>query len=60
MRKERNIRNILVFSLCILVIFMGVGFSYMQQQLNVKGTANIEDATWDIQTKYMGQQERLQ
>lgn len=48
MRRERNIRNIIIFSLFTLVIFMGVGFAYMTQQLNVNGVANIDDASWDI------------
>lgn len=48
MSKQRNVRTGIIFGLCALVLCMGVGFAYMSQTLNINGTVNVEDASWDV------------
>ena len=47
---ERKSKNIVIIALCITLIFMGVGFSLLSQQLTINGSASV-DATsdWDVE-----------
>ena len=46
---ESKSKNIVIVALCITLIFMGVGFSYLSQTLTINGTASVDsDASWDV------------
>lgn len=45
--KDRKKRNIIIGSLCCLLIIMGIGYAVLSQTLNISGTANMR-GTWDI------------
>ena len=45
--RDRKKRNILIGSLCSLLVFMGIGYAVLSQTLNISGTANMK-GTWDI------------
>ena len=47
---ESKSKNIVIVALCITLIFMGVGFSYLSQTLTINGTASVDsNANWDIE-----------
>ncbi len=45
--RDRKKRNIIIGSLCCLLIIMGIGYAVLSQTLNINGTANMR-GTWDI------------
>ena len=45
--RDRKKRNIIIGSLCCLLVFMGIGYAVLSQTLNISGTANMK-GTWDI------------
>ena len=45
--RDRKKRNIIIGSLCSLLVFMGIGYAVLSQTLNISGTANMK-GTWDI------------
>lgn len=45
--RNRKKRNIIIGSLCCLLIIMGIGYAVLSQTLNISGTANMR-GTWDI------------
>ncbi len=45
--KDRKKRNIIIGSLCCLLIIMGIGYAILSQTLNISGIANMK-GTWDI------------
>ena len=45
--RDRKKRNIIIGSLCCLLIIMGIGYAVLSQTLNITGTANMR-GTWDI------------
>ena len=45
--RDRKKRNIIIGSLCCLLIIMGIGYAVLSQTLNISGTANMK-GTWDI------------
>ena len=47
---ERKSKNIVIVALCITLIFMGVGFSLLSQQLTINGSASVDSGSrWDIE-----------
>lgn len=47
---ERKSKNIVIIALCITLIFMGVGFSILSQELTINGSASVDSASrWDIE-----------
>ena len=46
MNKRRK-NNIIIASLCAVVILMGVGYAAFSSQLNITGTSNIT-SNWDV------------
>ena len=45
--RDRKKRNIIIGSLCSLLVFMGIGYAVLSQTLNINGTANMR-GEWDI------------
>ena len=45
---ERKSKNIVIIALCVTLIFMGVGFSALSQQLTITGTATVS-GEWNVQ-----------
>ena len=45
--RDRKKRNIIIGSLCCLLIIMGIGYAILSQTLNISGIANMK-GTWDI------------
>ena len=45
--RDRKKRNIIIGTLCFLLVFMGIGYSILSQTLNISGIANMK-GTWDI------------
>ena len=45
--RNRKKRNIIIGSLCCLLVFMGIGYAVLSQTLNINGTANMR-GEWDI------------
>ncbi len=46
---ERKSKNIVIIALCITLIFMGVGFSILSQELTINGSASVDaNSTWDV------------
>ena len=45
--KDRRKRNIIIGTLCCLLVFMGVGYSLMQQMFEINGTASLT-GKWSI------------
>ena len=45
--RDRKKRNIIIGSLCSLLIIMGIGYAILSQTLNISGIANMK-GTWDI------------
>ena len=39
-----NIKIILI----LLVVCLGIGYSYLNTELNINGTANINNVNWDV------------
>ena len=45
--RDRKKRNIIIDSLCCLIVFMGISYEVLSQTLNINGTANMR-SEWDI------------
>ncbi|MGN1000605.1 MAG: hypothetical protein ACI4OG_01555 [Bacilli bacterium] len=46
---EKKTKNVVIIALCITLIFMGVGFAILSQNLTINTTGSIvSDSTWDI------------
>ena len=45
--RDRKKRNIIIGSLCCLLVFMAVGYALLKQVLNINGTASITGG-WKI------------
>jgi len=45
--RDRRKRNILIGSLCCLLVFMGVGYALLSQNLNLAGNSNLV-GVWDV------------
>ena len=48
MNRNRDTRNVVIAILCVMVVCMGVGFSYLQSSLQITGTANVQASTWNV------------
>ena len=55
--RDRKKRNIIIGSLCCLLVFMGIGYAVLSQTLNISGTANMK-GTWDIKITDMSEASR--
>lgn len=57
--RDRRKRNIIIGTLCCLLVFMGIGYAVLNQVLNITGTASV-NSSWKIlitditQTKLTG------
>ena len=45
-------RNIIIGSLCSLLVFMGIGYAILSQTLNISGTANMQ-GNWSVKITNM-------
>ena len=45
--RDRRKRNIMIGSLCCLLVFMGIGYALLSQTLNINGTATMA-GEWEI------------
>ena len=45
--RDRKKRNIIIGSLCCLLVFMGIGYAILSQVLNINGTATLT-GKWEI------------
>ena len=45
--RDRRKRNIIIGSLCCLLVFMGIGYALLSQVLNINGTATLT-GDWNI------------
>ena len=50
--KDRKKRNIIIGSLCCLLVFMGIGYAILSQTLNISGTANMQ-GNWSVKITNM-------
>ncbi len=50
--RDRKKKNIIIGSLCCLLVFMGIGYATLSQKLTIKGTAKMQ-GTWDIKISSM-------
>lgn len=48
MQKKRFIQNVTIIVLAVAIIVMSVGYAAYITQLEIKGTATIEKASWDV------------
>ncbi len=48
MEKRKDGQIIAIAALAIAIVFMSVGFAVFAQNLNINGTATVEQAKWDI------------
>ena len=48
MEKRKDGQIVAIAALAIAIIFMSVGFAVFTQNLNINGTATVEEAKWDI------------
>ena len=40
--RDRKKRNIIIGSLCCLLVFMGIGYAILSQTLNISGIVNMK------------------
>ena len=46
---EKKTKNVVIIALCVTLIFMGVGFAALSQNINIKATGTVSGKTaWDI------------
>lgn len=46
---EKKTKNVVIVALCLTLIFMGVGFAALSQNINIKATGTVSGKTaWDI------------
>ena len=50
--RDRKKRNIIIGSLCCLLVFMGIGYAILSQTLNISGTANMK-GNWNVKITNM-------
>ena len=50
--RDRKKRNIIIGSLCCLLVFMGIGYAILSQTLNISGTANMQ-GNWSVKITNM-------
>ncbi len=50
--RDRKKRNIIIGSLCCLLVFMGIGYAILSQTLNISGTANMQ-GNWNVKITNM-------
>lgn len=46
MRKKKN-KNIIIGLLCVMLVFMGIGYALISQNLTIKGIGNVK-GKWDV------------
>ena len=50
--RDRKKRNIIIGSLCCLLVFMGIGYAILSQTLNISGIANMK-GNWNVRITNM-------
>ena len=50
--RDRKKRNIIIGSLCCLLVFMGIGYAILSQTLNISGIANMK-GDWNVRITNM-------
>ena len=50
--RDRKKRNIIIGSLCSLLVFMGIGYAILSQTLNISGIANMK-GNWNVKITNM-------
>ena len=50
--RDRKKRNIIIGSLCSLLVFMGIGYAILSQTLNISGIANMR-GNWNVKITNM-------
>lgn len=46
---EKKTKNVVIIALCLTLIFMGVGFAALSQNINIKATGTVSGKTaWDV------------
>ena len=50
--RDRKKRNIIIGSLCCLLVFMGIGYAILSQTLNISGVANMK-GDWNVKITNM-------
>ncbi len=50
--RDRKKRNIIIGSLCCLLVFMGIGYAILSQTLNISGIANMR-GNWNVKITNM-------
>ena len=50
--RDRKKRNIIIGSLCCLLVFMGIGYAILSQTLNISGIANMK-GNWNVKITNM-------
>ena len=50
--RDRKKRNIIIGSLCCLLVFMGIGYAVLSQTLNISGIANMK-GNWNVKITNM-------
>ncbi len=50
--RDRKKRNIIIGSLCCLLVFMGIGYAILSQTLNISGIANMK-GNWSVKITNM-------
>ena len=50
--RDRKKRNIIIGSLCCLLVFMGIGYAILSQTLNISGIANMR-GNWNVRITNM-------
>lgn len=46
--EEKRSKNIVIIALCLTLIFMGVGFAALSQQLTITTAGEVKGSKWDI------------
>ena len=49
MEKERKVKKLALVAVIVAVLGMTIAFAALSQTLTINGTANMEEATWDIE-----------
>ena len=48
MEKERKVKKLALVAVIVAVLGMTIAFAALSQTLTINGTANMEEAVWDI------------
>lgn len=48
MKNERNVQNIVIVALAVVIVVMSVGYALYSQTLTINGTATFNKAVWDV------------